>query len=89
MKDSIKGTTSGGFRFEIEKDRLDNYELLEAFGELEENPTLLTKVIKMMLGEEQHKRLKEHCRGEDGIVSATLIELEISEILNEKQLKKF
>lgn len=49
----IKGTTTSGFSYEIEKDSLDDYELFEliASGDF----TAVPKVIERILGEEQKR----------------------------------
>ena len=47
---TIRGVTSTGFAFEITKERLENYELLEAISEVDTNPAVLPKVVQLMLG---------------------------------------
>ena len=76
----IKGKTKSGFSFELDKDRLNNYELLEAIEELEENPLVLSRVVNLLLGKEQTKRLKDHLRTENGIVPTEKMSEEITEI---------
>ena len=49
----IKGKTKSGFSYELDKERLNNYELLEAIEELEENPLVLSRVVNLLLGKEQ------------------------------------
>lgn len=84
----IKGKTESGFEYSIDPKRLDNYELLEGIVELEENPTNVPAVLKMLLGTDQVKKLKEHVRGEDGIVPAAKMLTEIKEIFeNQAQTK--
>lgn len=88
-KDNITGTTKSGFDYNISKDRLNNYELAETLGELEDNPLLMGKVVKLMLGSEQTKKLKDHLRTKDGFVPSDLMEAEITEILQKQaELKK-
>ncbi len=58
----LQGKTSSGFAFEISEDIVDDYELVETLGELEENPLNLSKVVTMLLGKKQTTELKEHCR---------------------------
>lgn len=77
----IKGKTSTGFEFNINKKRLNNYELVENLGRLEDEPLLLPKVVNMMLGAEQAKLLKDHIRDEDGIVDTEIMTKELEEIL--------
>jgi hypothetical protein len=54
--------------------------IVELAGEVQENGTLLPKLIKMILGDEQKKALYDHVRGEDGRVSVTAVADEIVEI---------
>ena len=76
----MKGKTKSGFEYKISKERLDNYELLEAIVELETNPLTLSKVVIMLLGKEQTEKLKDHLRTKDGIVPAEKTSEEITEI---------
>lgn len=84
----IKGTTQNGFKFSIPKSRLDNYELLEMIGELEDNPLILPKVVNLILGKEQANQLKDSIRDKDGLVPADKMSSEIVSIFNQSQLKK-
>ena len=79
----MEGITGTGFIFEIEKERLENYELLEYMAEVDDNPLLLPKVIKLLLGENQASALKNHIRDEKGMVSAERISEELDDIFSE------
>lgn len=76
----IKGKTKSGFSYELDKERLNNYELLEAIEELEENPLVLSRVVNLLLGKEQTKKLKDHLRTQNGIVPTEKMSEEITEI---------
>ncbi|NLD31369.1 MAG: hypothetical protein GX662_03810 [Trichococcus flocculiformis] len=76
----IKGKTKSGFSYELDKERLNNYELLEAIEELEENTLVLSRVVNLLLGKEQTKKLKDHLRTENGIVPTKKMSEEITEI---------
>ena len=76
----IKGKTSSGFRFEISKDVINDYELVENLGELEDNPLILGKIVRQILGKEQTSKLKDHIRNENGIVPTDKMTKEIIEI---------
>lgn len=76
----IKGKTSSGFEFEISKDVVNDYELVENLAELEDNPLLLGKIVNQILGKEQAARLKDHVRNEKGIVPIDKMTQEIIEI---------
>lgn len=83
----IAGKTTTGFKFKITDDRLDNYELMEVLGEVEANPLVFTKLIKLLLGEEQAKAFKEHHRNPDGIIPTSIMSEAIGEILATKPVK--
>ena len=78
----IKGKTKTGFIFEIEDNALDNMELLDAIAEIdnEENPLAISKVINLLLGKEEKKKLYNHCRAEDGRVPIEALVQEVAEI---------
>ena len=69
MSKTFKGETKSGFKFEISERRLNNYELLELIGEVDEGQgQVFPKVVKLLFGDEQSKAFKDHLREEDGIV---------------------
>lgn len=76
----IKGKTESGFEFEVSTERLNNYELLEAIGEMEDNELLMPKVVNLVLGKEQAKKLKDHLRTPDGMIPVNEMTKEITEI---------
>ena len=78
----MKGKTSMGFEFDIEDERLDDMELVDIMAEIDENPLLMPKLCKMLLGEEQKKRLYDHLRSEDGRVPIEATTNAIQEIFN-------
>lgn len=77
----IEGTTKSGFDYKIEKDALDDWELVEAISQMD-GPTGSVKFIQAFLGDKQYAALKEHCRNERGRVKASQMEKEVTEILN-------
>lgn len=69
MSKTFKGETKSGFKFEISERRLNNYELLELIGEVDEGQgQVFPKVVKLLFGDEQAKAFKDYLREEDGIV---------------------
>ena len=67
---------------------LNNYELLEAISEVEESPLALPRVIKLLLGDNKAKALKNHVRDDEGFVSSEKLSAEIMEIFESQTLKK-
>lgn len=76
-----KGKTKSGFEFQIDEKVADNVEILEAIAEVEENEYKLPKLITMVLGEEQKKRLYDHLRTKKGNVPIKKTYEEFTEIL--------
>lgn len=76
----IEGKTKSGFKYEIHKARLENYELIESLSEVDENPLLLPKTVNLLLGKEQTNKLKEHLRDDEGLVSTEKLTNEIMDI---------
>lgn len=76
-----KGITESGFEYKLTEEALDNMELVDALSELEDNPLYISKVVKLLLGDEQRKSLYDHVRAEDGRVPTSKIEKELSEIM--------
>ena len=64
----IEGITSTGFAFAVEEKRLDNMELVDAIAKVDKDPTAVSRVLDLMLGEEQKHCLYDHLRTEDGRV---------------------
>jgi hypothetical protein len=77
----IKGETSTGFSFSIPRQNLDNMDLLDAISEMgDSNPLAFSKVINLMLGKDQKKKLYDHVRTDDGRVPVEKLSTEIQEI---------
>lgn len=79
----ITGKTNSGFEFEIEYEKLDDWELFELLTELDKGNIVATvDVARTLLGEEQLKQLKNHVKGIFGRVSMDAMFQEISQILS-------
>lgn len=77
----ITGTTNSGFSYEITEETLDDYELLEIFVDMDAgNIGLVPQMVKKLLGDEQSKALKEHCK-ENGRISTNKMMNEVMDIL--------
>lgn len=84
----MKGTTKSGFEFEIQPEKLNDYELLELIAEVDGNPLLLPKLVNRLLGEDQKKKLLDHVRTEDGRAPIEKVSAEVTDIFTAtKQLK--
>lgn len=81
----MKGKTKTGFEIEIKESALDNWELLELWGEADKGkPSALILALKILLGEEGYSAFKEHVRSlsDDGIVHATKMREELSSLMS-------
>lgn len=77
----MKGQTKSGFKFELEEKRISNYELFDLIAEVDENPLVFPKMLSLLLGDEQKKRLMNHLRDEEGLIPLEKVEAEVKEIL--------
>lgn len=84
---SFKGTTKTGFPFDISMERMENYEVVETIAEIDENPLVLPRLLKLLLGD-QVAALKDHARGEDGMVPTQKLMDEVRDIFESQNVKK-
>ncbi len=85
----ITGVSKHGFKWKIEENRLNNYDLLEAINEADKNPLKTPTVLKLLLGEEQKERFLNFLRKKNnGFVPNEIISEEIVSILTFDKLKK-
>lgn len=84
---SFKGTTKTGFTFDISMERMENYEVVETIVEIDENPLVLPRLLKLLLGD-QVAALKDHVRGEDGMVPTHKLMDEVRDIFESQNVKK-
>lgn len=79
----IEGKLKSGFAYKIEDHVLDNMELLDAIAEVDQNPMVLSKVLKMLLGTEQRKELYDHLRDpKNGNVPIVAVSDAVAEIFS-------
>lgn len=82
-------TTTSGFKYEIDRDYINDWEMLELLNEIESgNQLKIVEFAKKLLGLEQYNLLKEHCRNEKGHVDAVMMNLHVREIMRGEQVKK-
>lgn len=84
----MKVETSTGFSCEIDDDILDDWELIDAYADVSDRkPFAETRIPKIMLSDDDLKKLKDHCRNpKNGRVSREAMDKEVGEIM--KQLGK-
>ena len=78
----VKGTTTSGFKFEIDETVADDMEFMEALADAMDDAVKFPKVIERLLGAEQKKSLYDHIRGNGKRVSIEKTIEEFTEIMN-------
>lgn len=74
MGATVSVVTSTGFECVVDKDSLDDIELLEWVNEMDEgNPLHLGAFIEKILGKEQKKRFYDHYRNGEGRVPTSVV----------------
>ena len=77
----MKGKTKSGFAYTLRDGFADDMELLELLVEIDDgNASVLPKVLTRLLGEDQKKKLYDHCRTEDGRVPMSAVAEEVAQI---------
>lgn len=78
-----KGTLKNGFVYEVDENVLDDMRLVDAIAEAEgENPLKVSKVVTMVLGDEQKERLYKSLENETGRVPVKVAMDALMEIFN-------
>lgn len=78
-----KGTLENGFVYEVDENVLDDMRLVDAIAEAEgENPLKVSKVMTMVLGDEQKERLYKSLENETGRVPVKVAMDALMEIFN-------
>ena len=78
----MQGKTSSGFKFEVNEDAVKSMEFIDLVSDMDEKPTMIGKVIKFMLGEDQKEKLYKHVRGDKKYTPAKDVNKEVEEIFD-------
>lgn len=84
----LKGTTKSGFRYEINENIGDDYELLKLITKVEQDGTLIFDLTDKLLGVKQAANLEKFLKKRDGYVSTQKIIKEVTEIFNSQAMLK-
>lgn len=82
-------TTNSGFSVLVDERIKDDWEMLELIaGMKESDPAAVIGLVNKLMGKDGAAALKEHVRGEDGIVRTSDMMREITEIIEGVSGKK-
>jgi hypothetical protein len=77
----IKGVTSTGFKYTVDPLNLEDFYLLECFGQAQSGDIpAMGKLLELMLGKEQKAALLKHCEDEKGRAAISKVGDEIADI---------
>lgn len=77
----MQGTTKSGFKFNIPKERIDDINFLKTVKSIETDVSKVLDLVAMVLQDDE-ERFYKHLQKDDGRVPISLVQKEISEILN-------
>ena len=78
----MQGTTKSGFKFEVNEEAVKSMEFIDLVSDMDEKPTMIGKVIKFMLGEDQKEKLYKHVRCDKKYTPAKDVNKEVEEIFD-------
>lgn len=76
-----RGTTSTGFNFEVDENRFNNMEFLDALAESSGDALEFSRALNFIFDKDLKKRLYDHVRTDDDRVPVEDIDREVSEIM--------
>lgn len=90
MAEIIKGKTSTGFEYEINKEVVDDWNFIERLARLEQNQSVseTIDIIVTMIGREGYENLKKHCQKDSGRIPIKRLMNEYYEIMEKNDLAK-
>lgn len=78
----VSGKTPSGFEYELDKNTLDNMELVDALADAsDDDPIAVSRVVKLMLGNDLRGKLYDHCRDTSGRVPIAKVSEEVADII--------
>lgn len=78
----LEGKTKSGFAFCVDENRINNMEYIECVAVVENDLSVLPRMLTLLLGDEQKRALYDHVRTEDGRVPIDAIEKEFYDIMS-------
>ena len=77
----MQGTTKSGFKFNVPKERIDDINFLRTVKAMESDVSKVLDLVEMILQDDE-ERFYKHLQQDDGRVPISIVQKEISEILN-------
>lgn len=77
----VRGTTKSGFNFSVDINDFYDMRVMELLGKVEADPTEITGLLDLVLGQEQKERLYKHCEDGKGRVSVEVCMSELEQIM--------
>ncbi|MBP2057014.1 hypothetical protein J2Z60_000176 [Lactobacillus colini] len=89
-KQYFEGVTKTGFRYHVERDVIDDMELIDLLADLEDGSiSALPKILVKLLGEKQKRALYDHCKDKmSSRIPSSKVMSEIQDIMTNPNLKK-
>ena len=79
----VKGTTSRGFKFKIDINKLETMEFIELLNEINENdPIKFSELLTFILGKEQKKKFYASIKNDEGLTPIKDCSDALEEIFN-------
>ncbi len=70
----------GNFEFDVDPQVMDDIEVIELLGNLETDPSVVLKVVRLVVGEDNYKNIKAHYAKKYGRMS---VSKHLTEVMNE------
>lgn len=78
----MKVTTKTGFSWDIDKEKLDSWEVVEFLSDVEDNQiSAYKKLFMFLLGKKGYEELKNHCRGKKNYINAKRMDAELRDMI--------
>lgn len=82
----IEGTLKNGFKYQIEEEKLDDWEIIENLSDIENGKYyIIVDVARKILGDEQYNKLKDAVRTKEGKINTQDMYDAITELMSKNQ----
>lgn len=90
MAEIVKGKTSTGFEYEIDKEIVDDWNFIERLARVEQGQSVseMINVIVTLIGKDGYESLKKHCQADTGRIPIKRLMNEYYEIMGDNDFTK-